>query len=165
MAAIELIMEVEDRSGDKASTSVKLEATATIAQMGVFAVAWATAVNLFILGKIISVVGYLLPSIGTLTSNTIVETSDVEHIGKFQFITANGRRVNVNIPALDEAAVNAYSSDALDQAEPEVAAFIAAMLSGIAVTGGTISPTDIGEDNITDVIFAREAFRNSGVHR
>jgi hypothetical protein len=53
----------------------------------------------------------------------------------------------------------------LNQAETNVAAFIAAMETGIAVTGGTISPCDIGESSIVDTVFAREAFKNSGARR
>lgn len=161
----DLIMEIEDKSGDKATTSVKLPTGSSVANMTTFAVAWATAMNDFILGKILSVIAYALAPLVTIINNTILETADVEHIGKFQFITVNGNRVQFNVPALNEAIVLAYTSDELNQADPEVAAVIAAMTTGIAVTGGTISPCDIGEGNISDIIFAREAFKNSGARR
>jgi len=162
---IEIITTVEDRSGTKGSTSVKVLDTATLAQLNAFAPLWATALNNVILGKITSVFANLIGSTFGITGNTGTVDADVEHVGKFQFRTATGNRVNINIPALDENAIAAYSSDTLDEAAPEVAAFIAAMETGVTVTGGTISPCDIGEQSIVDTLFAREAFRNSGARK
>lgn len=162
---IEVITTIEDRSGDRATTSVHVLDASTVANLNTFAPAWATALNSLIFGKIISMLALIFPSIGALTDNTLNPDSDVEHVGKFVFRAQNGVKVEVNIPALDEAAVDAYNSDVLDQADTEVAAFIAAMESGVSVTGGTISPCDIGESSIASIVFARESFRNSGKRR
>jgi hypothetical protein len=162
---IEIITTVEDRSGTKATTSVKVLDASTIAQLLAFAPLWATALNNLIFGKIISMVADVLGSTIGITGNAGTINSDVEHIGKFQFRTVSGTRVNVNIPALDEAAVSAYSSDTLDQANTEVAAFIAAMETGIVTAGGNIAPCDIGELSIIDTVLAHEAFKNSGARR
>lgn len=162
---IEIIATIQDASGDKATTSIKVADASTMAQLVAFAPLWATALNDIIFGKIASVVANILGSTFGIINNGGSLTSDVEHIGKFVFRTASNTRVIVNIPSLDENAVQAYASDTLDQAEPEVAAFIAAMETGIAVTGGTISPCDIGEVSINSLVFAREAFRNSGKRR
>lgn len=160
--AIEVIATIEDASGDKATTSIRVQQAATLAQLLAFAPLWATALNDIIFGKIVSVFAHVLASTIGIINNGGSLTSDVEHVGKFVFRTVSNTRVTVNIPSLDENAVQAYASDTLDQAEPEVAAFIAAMETGIAVTGGTISPCDIGEVSINALVFAREAFRNSG---
>lgn len=162
---IEIVTEIADRSGTKGTTSVKVADASTMAQLIAFAPLWATALNDIILGKIVSMVASILGSTIGITDNTGALTSDVEHLGKFQFRTLSNVRVGVNVPALDEAAVSAYDSDVLDQTNAEVAAFIAAMETGIAVTGGTISPCDIGEVSILEVVFAREAFLNSGRRR
>lgn len=162
---IEIITTIEDRSGDKATTSVYVLDASTVANLNTFAPAWATALNNFIFGKILSMIALILPTITGLTNNTLLDSSDVEHKGKFVFRAQNGIKLECNIPALDEAVVSAYSSDTLDQTNTEVAAFIAAMETGITVTGGTISPCDIGESSIASVVFAREAFTNSGKRR
>jgi len=162
---IEVVTTIEDRSGDKATTSVNVLDATTLAQLLAFAPLWATALNDIIFGKILSMVAFIKGSTIGFTANTLQPTADVEHIGKFVFQAQNGEKVECNIPALDEAAVSAYSSDTLDEANAEVAAFIAAMETGIAVTGGTISPCDIGESSINTIRFAREAFRNSGKRR
>lgn len=163
--AVEVVYTIQDKSGDEATTSVKLATNTPIASVNGFAVGFATALNNIIYGKIISAAAYILASISGLANNTIAAVSDVEHIGKFEFLTQGGDRVKVNIPALGENGVQAWGSDELNQAETNVAAFIAAMENGIAVTGGTLSPCDIGESSIVDTIFAREAFKNSGARR
>ena len=160
----DIILTIEDKSGDQATASVRVN-EALIADIVTFTAAWATAVNNVIFGVIRSAIAHIVVQTNLLTGNTMVDTADVEHVGKFVFEAINGQRVLINIPTLNEAAVLAHASDNLDQAEPEVAAFIAAMVSGIAVTGGTIQPCDIGESSINEVIFAREAFKNSGARR
>jgi hypothetical protein len=163
--AVEIIATVVDRSGDTATTSVKVNA-GTIAALTTFAATWATALNDLISGAIRSVVAYvILEGVGLLTDNAMQDASDVEHVAKFRFRTLTGTHVSLNIPAVDEDVIAAYSSDELDQADPQTAALIAAMISGISVTGGTIQPCDIGESSVLSVEFAREAFKNSGNRR
>lgn len=162
---IEIVTTIQDRSGDESTTSVNVLDASTIANLDTFAPAWATALNDIILGRIMSMAAVIRPFIGSLTNNTLLETADREHKGKFSFLAAIGTKVEINIPCLAEAVVEAYGSDELDQLNPEVAAFIAAMETGIAVTGGTISPCDIGESSIISTRFARESFNNSGKRR
>jgi len=162
---IEIITTIQDRSGDQATTSVKVLDSSTKAQLIAFAPLWATALNDLIFGKIVSMAAWILGSTIGITNNGGALNSDVEHIGKFQFRTVSNVRVSVNIPALDEDVVSAYDSDELDQSSTEVAAFIGAMETGITTAGGNISPCDIGEVSIIDVVLAREAFKNSGKRR
>lgn len=157
-----LVAEIQDRSGDKGSTSLWLPDAATIANVTTFAVAWATALNDIITGKILGIWLYNLLSVAPLTDNTLQPAADVEHAAKFKFRTVNNKPVMVILPAVDEDVIAAYSSDELDQSDTQTAAFIAAMTSGIAVTGGTIAPCDVGEGSIAAVVFARESFKNSG---
>lgn len=162
---IEIIATVQDRSGTTGTTSVHVQSASTMAQLLAFAPLWATALNDLIFGKILGVIAYILGSTVGITNNGGALNSDVEHVGKFVFRTVSNVKVQFNIPALDEDLVGAYDSDTIDQSVTEVAALIAAMESGIAVAGGTISPCDIGEVSIIDTVFAREAFKNSGARR
>lgn len=163
--AIEIVYTIEDRSGTKGTSSVRIADDPTIAGLKGFAESWATMINNLTLGKVLSAVAHLLANITGLTSNTIAPSSDVEHLGKFQFITASGIRMNVNIPALAEAAVGADTADELNQAQADVAAFLAAMEDGILVGAATIQPCDIGEEDIVGTVFSREGARNSGARR
>lgn len=99
--------------------------------------------------------------ISGLTGNVVVTTADVEDIGAFQFRTADNRPVNVNVPGIIDT-LAPLGSDNLDQSDTDVAAFISMFEDGLAVTGGTITPTDVDSDDITAVVFAREEVRNSG---
>lgn len=167
---IEIVTTVRDRSGDDATTSVQVQTGTTLAQLAAFAPLWATALNDIIYGKIMSVFAVVAASVVSIINNGGALTSDVEHIGKFSFRTLGGtNKVLVNIPALDENVASATDSDILNQADTEIAAFIAAMESGLTVNDGVgnvlIQPCDIGERQIAEIDFAREAFRNSGARR
>jgi hypothetical protein len=163
--SLEVVMEISDASGSTASHAVHLADTVTLAQATSFSVGYATALNNIIAGVIRSCAAYLKPSIASLLNNTVGANSDVEHIGKFEFLTEEGIRVKINIPCLSELTVHSDFSDEIDQAQADVAAFIAAMTDGILSGGAQINPCDIGEGDVTDIVFAREAARNSGARR
>jgi hypothetical protein len=102
--------------------------------------------------------------ISSLTSNSLVADSDVEELGSFQFNTPDFRTVNINVPCIDESLVLA-GSDNLDQADSDVSAFVAAIENGIAVTGGTIIPSDVDGQTGLEMYATREIFRASGKRR
>ena len=161
----EIVFTVRDASGDEASTSVKIGVGTSLVQLNAFSSAWATALNNIIAGKIMGAIAKAVCNISGLTGNLLSDLADVEHVGKFVFLTGQGNRVLCNIPALNEITLGATASDELDQSQASVAAFIAAMEDGISVTGAVIEPCDEGEDDIVSTVFAREAFRNSGAKR
>jgi len=165
MANLVLVFEIEDASGDKSTTSVQLVNTTTVVNATGFAVAFATALNNLISGIIRSCAAFLGVDISALTDNLMSDTADVEHIGKFEFLTDGGNRVKLNLPCLDEILVGTTTTDAINQSQADVAALIAAMEDGINAGGALIEPCDVGEDDIVSVVFSREAFRNSGARR
>lgn len=161
----EIVFTVRDASGDESETGVKVGGVPTVTQLNAFSSAWATALNNIIAGKIMGAIARQTVNLATLTGNILSNNADVEHTGKFLFLTAQGNRVVCNIPALSEIAIGATTADELNQAQADVAAFIAAIEDGINVTGALIEPCDEGEDDIVSTSFAREAFRNSGAKR
>lgn len=163
--AIEITYTIEDKSGTKGTSSVRIADGTTLAGLNGFAASWATALNNLSRGKILGAVAHILANITGLTNNTVVSGADVEHLGKFQFVTAAGIRVDCNIPAIDEAVVGALTPDEIDQSAVSVAAFIAAMEDGINAGGSLIQPCDIGGDSLVSTVFAREGARNSGARR
>lgn len=161
----EITYEIEgEKLGETSTTSVKLENTVTISEATTFAAAYATAINNMIGGVIRSAIATFRANITGLTGNAALDSSDVEEVAAFQFRTLEGRTVDFNLPCLNEASVES-SSHELDQTDADVAAIITMFEDGIAVTGGTIQPCDIGEDGIVSTLFARERFRNSGGRR
>lgn len=163
--AIEIIAQIADATGDESTTSVRLASTVTVAEANGFAVAWTQAVDALIGGVIRAVLAFLRVDISALTGNLVGDNSDVEHIGKFSFLTEGGIRTLVNIPCLSEIALGTTTSDTLDPEQLDVEAFITAMEDGINAGGALIQPCDIGQGDITQMVFAREAFRNSGARR
>ncbi|MCB7129982.1 MAG: hypothetical protein J3T61_10650, partial [Candidatus Brocadiales bacterium] len=79
--------------------------------------------------------------LSALLGNNIAPDSDVEEIGNFEFATLDNRKVEINIPGI-QLDTFIPGSDELDQADIDVAAFIALVLNGAATAGGTIIPTD-----------------------
>ncbi|NIT56287.1 MAG: hypothetical protein GWN00_08645 [Aliifodinibius sp.] len=162
--AFEVVYEVTDRDGDTATTTVKVPTGFSLAQYGEFGAAMATLLDAILGGRVSGADFCFIVDISGLTGNTQSPTSDVEEVAKFQFRTTEGRPVNVNIPTMDEAIV-AGGTDDINQADPAVAPFIAAMENGLSTAGGTISPCDIGEDDIVLTVFAREGFRSRSRRR
>lgn len=157
----EIIYTVEDRAGRTATTSVKLPSVEPKTRVQTFHEAFVSALDDLIGGVIRSAIAVLQIDISGVTGNLEDPDSDVEDVGAFEFVTAEGNRVKLNLPAVDELFVD-NSSGNLDQTDSQIAAIITMMEDGIAVTGGTIQPCDIGEDSIVGTLFARERFRNSG---
>lgn len=163
--AFELIYEVEDDSGDVATTTVKVPTGFSLTQYGEFGAALATALDAILAGKVIGADICTNVDVSAIVGNSATQDSDVEEVGSFQFATSEGRKVNVNLPTFDEVNHVAAGTDDIDQANGNVTNFISAMENGLATTGGTIAPCDVGEDDIDTVVFAREKFRSSGRRR
>jgi hypothetical protein len=158
--AFEVVYEYTDDSGDKAESAIKLPTIFTLEQYTEFVRAMAVLVDKVVVG-IVSRAGIRVAiDVSSLTDNTVLGLSDVEDVGAFQFATVDSRPVRVNIPGIQESLVLAGSDD-IDTGAAPVAAFNTAMLSGIAVTAATIQPTDVAEDDIDSLVFARERFRST----
>lgn len=159
--AAQIVYTVIDDSGDRGTTSVSVPNSFSLSQFGEFASSMATLVDALLSGKLESAEICFGVDISGLSANLETLNSDVEAIGAFQFRTSEGLPVTLNVPALQETLVTAGSDD-IDQADLDVAALIAAMEDGLATSGGTISPCDVGEVDIVNTDYARERFRASG---
>lgn len=98
-----------------------------------------------------------------LSSATIKATpsvlSDIAQKAIVGFGTAvAGFRTKMKIPAIAESKI-ILGSDSVDQADAAWAAFLTVMEDGLVVTGGTVTPTDQRENDITATEYARELFR------
>jgi hypothetical protein len=162
--AFAVVYTFEDDSGDTATASIHVPTTFSLSQYTEFARSMADFIDNMVHGIITGVDLTVAIDISALTGNPVTPFADVEEIGAFKFITADNRPVMVNIPGIGESQVLAGSDD-LSIVDAGIAAFITAMESGIAVTGGTIQPCDVDEDDIVDTVFAREQFRASGKRR
>lgn len=153
-----------DDSGDSATFTISLPTAFSLAQFTEFGRAMANFVDDMVSGLVARCELTVGISVATLTGNTAAAGSDVEEINSYQFTTAAGRPVSINVPGTDETDVSP-NSDELNQVDTQQAAFINAMVNGIAVTGGTIQPTDIDGEDVTAIVYARESARASGKRR
>lgn len=161
---IEIIYTIEDRRGRTATTSVKLASVESKVRTGLFAVAWADVIDNIIGGVIRSAFAVLNVPLTGILLNTSDVGSDVEEIAAATFRANAGTLVQVNIPAILETLVVNETGE-LNTVQADVAAFRAMMEDGIAVTGGTIIPCDIGESGGLEMQFIRERSRNSGTRK
>ena len=157
----QVIYTVIDDDGDRATTSINIPTGFSLSQIVEFGAGMATLIDAVLDGRVESCEVAFSVDVADLTNNIVGTSSDVEEIGAFKFTTANGFPVNMNLPGLDEGFVGVGTDD-LDVALPAVAALITAMETGIATSGGTIAPCDVGEDTIALTNSARERFRASG---
>jgi hypothetical protein len=162
--AFALTYTYQDDSSHTATHDIHVPTAFSLSQLTEFGRSLADLLDNVVSGLIISLDLTITANIAGLTVNTAQPLGDVEEVGNFQFVTADGRSVEVNLPGIDESVVLAGSDD-IFQAAGSIAPFIAAMENGIVVTGGTISPCDVNEDDIIDTVYAREAFRSSGKRR
>ena len=160
----ELTYTLSDDSGESATTSIHLPTAFSLAQFTEFGRAMADLVDNVVSGLVSRAELTLNFDISAITSNLAGTGADVEEISSFQFATAAGRPVNINVPGTIETMVIA-NSDELDQSNADIAAFITAVEDGIAVTGGTITVTDVDSEDVTTTVYAREAARASGKRR
>lgn len=167
MPAYSVIFSFRDAKGETSSTEVNIPTGLTLANMTIFAQEMAKLINPLITGVITRIglaVSIALPAgIRTIP----VSTSDVEEGGKFQFGTAGGYYTGMRIPTWNESLVSAGSDD-INTVSSDVAAFVAAMLTGIDLTTatpvagtGTVGPTDGRGDDITSLVNAKEQFVKS----
>ncbi|NIT56286.1 MAG: hypothetical protein GWN00_08640 [Aliifodinibius sp.] len=159
--AISIRYEFLDESGKTSFTKIRVPNGFSLANYTEFAQA---------MGQIISdmKVGVLTRAgvcVGLDLSGSTIKAvadifSDVLQKARVHFASAlQGFSGKMLLPAFDELNVVA-GSDEIDQTDPDVAAFITAMENGIAVTLGTIAPTDDRENDLTSVLFFREEFKD-----
>lgn len=161
--APKIIVTIRDDKGKTATTEIKIPTGITLANMIEFAREMAILIDGITRGVIINVtigIGIDLSAL-SLASNAFSD-ADVEEKGSFQFFTETGFYTTVNIPCWDDDDT-VVGSDAVDEVDIDVAAFIAAMTDGIELEDeSVVEPCDSREDDIVALVWAREKFRSSG---
>lgn len=162
--ATQLIYTVKDDKGKLATTAIKVPNGLTIANLIEFGQLSAALVDEITSGQIVNVsIAFTVDISGAGLKVAPNVLADVEEKGTFQYLSSSGFRTTVRVPCLPDLKVVA-GSDAIDLADPDVAAFNAMMLTGLAlpVSAITVHPSDIREDDIVSLDWARERFRASG---
>lgn len=161
--AHEVITTYQDDAGKRSTASYFIAEGLTLAQI-IEGIRIGAVIIDAVSQAVLTVINFIQAlDLSGLTGNAALTVSDVEEIGAFAF-TPSGRPVGsvvVNVPGLLDGLTTAGSDD-IDQADPDVAAFISAFEDGIATTGGTIQPCDVDENDIVSTAYARAEVKNSG---
>lgn len=83
--------------------------------------------------------------------------SDVQEKARFVFRTAGGFLKAISLPAVVESIFRPGSRE-VDTTDPNVAAFVTAMVDGITVNSNTIEPVDRRGEDLTNLVQATEAW-------
>jgi len=160
--APKIIVSIRDNKGKVSTTEIKIPTGITLSNMIEFAQGIVQLIDAITTGVIVGVsIGISVDTSGLGLTAAAGSTADVEEKGRFQFQTTGGFFTTVNIPCFSDVDV-LPGSDAIDQAEVNVAAFIAAMTGGLTlVDTSVVQPSDSREDDITTLVSALERFRAS----
>jgi len=159
--APKIVLEIKDEDSDDANTSLHVQSGLTVAQYGTFANDYANAIDDVVVGRVTPLATMTIPvDISGLTANVVTAGSNVEQIGAFQFVDANGEPVEINIPGILDANV-LVGTDDLDLANVAIAAFVTMIETG----NGTVIPCSVAESNIDALVYGRKETRARGRKR
>lgn len=160
--AFDLIFTFEDDSGDTSTTTVNIPTSFSLAQYIEFGRALAQLIDPLTGAKITSAEMGVTADISAVTSNTADTGSDVQDVGRFTFTTGQNRKVSLSVAGISST-VLADGTNNIDVADANVVALVNAMTNGLATAGGTIQPTDIGEDDVVSLVSGLRKTRGRGV--
>lgn len=163
--ALELTYTVTDAKGAQSTTTINVPTGFSLPQYTEFAAGMATLIDTILRGRVSGADLCVAADISGLALNIPPGDDDVEEVASFVFATSEGRRVSLNIPGAPDNIAISGSDDLNTDSNASVQAVVNMMTNGIAVTGGTIQPCDVGEDDIVLLIEARERFRSSGTRK
>jgi len=158
--AVSIRFDFQDEKGKTSFTKVRIPTTFSIGTVTAFAVGLGQLISNISLCQITNIsTTFALDLSGLSLKAAASAVADIAQKGYFAFRSAvTGFIKRLRIPTFDENNINA-GSDTIDTLDTNVAAFVTAMESGIAVTGGTISPTTERMQDLTALDQAYEVFR------
>lgn len=152
---------VEDSDGDKSTVEFFFAEATPLAVLSAGVSAVAALVNPLVLGGL-SAAGFRVEVDVSGTWGVVGSVlADIQEKAEFAMRTANGFLSRLNLPTFDES-LFVTGQDEVDLADPDVAAFVAFLETGITAGGGTLAPTDYREDQIA---FVQTATENWGKRR
>lgn len=149
-----------DEKGKTSFTKIRVPTTLSVGQVTQFAVAMAQLISNISQCQITNVsTTFAIDLSGLSLKAAASAVADVAQKGYFAFASSvTGFFKRLRIPTFDENKINA-GSDTIDTLDVDVAAFVAAMEDGVAVTGGTIQPSTERMQELSALSEAREVFR------
>lgn len=159
--AISMIVNFIDEDGDTSFTKIRLPNILSIAQVQQFGQAAAQLMVNITTCRITGASATFAIDLAGLGLKTVASAAaQIAKKAFFQFgTTATGFVKKMSVPCCSELIV-LTGTDTLDDADPAVAAFEAAMENGIVVSGpATIQPTDERVHDINSTLIRQKQFR------
>lgn len=149
-----------DAKGDTSFTKIRVPNGFKIASYLEFAQGAADTLSTVLDCQVTSASVCIGLDVSTASLKTVVNAvSDVAQKAQFIFNTATqGFKKIVRLPAFNEFKF-LPNSDVVDQSDLDIAAFLTTMENGVAVTLGSVNPSDARENDITSLSSSRELFR------
>lgn len=156
--AVSVIFTVVDNANKESTTTIHVPTGFSVVQYGEFAAAMAQLIADLSDGQITSVSISIPLSLAGATIRAVASAAaDVAEKAKFAAMSVvNGLRAFFNIPTYDESK-NLPSSDSVDLADPDVAAFVA-----LIETGAGAFPCDLRGNSLSEVLWGDEKFVSFG---
>lgn len=162
--SISLIYSVKDAKNESSTFEVHIPSATSLANATIFAQQMALLIAPLLKGFISRIGIVFSVALPGGIATTADADSDVEEGARLQARTAGGFNTGFRLATFDEAFI-APGGTAVDTEDEDVAALVAAMISGIALGGvggtGTVSPSDGRDDDITSVTSFKEDFQSS----
>lgn len=150
-----------DAKGRTSFTTVRLPTGFTLSDYAEAGQAIAQLMTDISLARVTSCSVVVPVDLSTATLRAVAaNASDIFQKMYAQFSSAvAGFRARFKLPTFDET-LSPVGTDQVDQSDPDVAALLTAMTSGISVTGGTIQPVDNRSQDLVSVDTVKKVFRN-----
>lgn len=151
-----IVYTFEDFKGAESTTEINVPETVAYDDVQSFATDMGNIIKSLILGEMTGATITVPANIGIRVA--ALAEADVEEGARFQFETTGGFNTSMRIPTFNEDKIIAGTRE-VDQADLDVAAYVAGMLSGITViSGNLVEPSDKRGETLQRVSQAREQF-------
>lgn len=153
-----LWIRIRDHDGDTSTFTLNFPSSFTLTEIQGFATSFIPLVDAIVHGTIEEAgIALVVTLPGGLKANP-VQYSDVQHGALFSMRTDGNYNTSFRLPTFDPALYSTGSKN-VDVEDSDVAAFIAACVSGLDVSGSMIEPSDYRGDDVTALVKAVESFR------
>lgn len=161
--AVTVNFTILDSKGKSSVTKVRVPTGFSIPQYGEFAVAMAQLISAISQGSITDVsIGLPLNLSAATIRSVAISTANVAEKALFMVRSVvSGLFGKFFLPTYNDS-LSVTGSDDIDQADPDVAAYMAILEDGVNTAGGVINPVDLRENDLSSVTEAREIFRRFG---
>jgi len=145
---------IADEKGDISTVEIPIPDTTALTDLPDVVQAFSDLIEPLVGGGLIQAGVRLLVSV-TGWNTLAAAGSDVQEKAEFVLRTVGGFLKRLNLPTFIESFFNAGSKE-VDQAAPDVAAFITALEDGVVVNAHTVQPCDLRGEDLTQLVDALE---------